>query len=53
MMHEVRTDFSMLLGLFFPLIVGAGAWSLDTVFARRLMNREAARTNAPTIGGQR
>lgn len=53
MMHEARTDFSMLLGLFFLLIVGAGAWSVDTVLARRLINREAAKTNAPTIGGQR
>lgn len=53
MMHEARTDFSMLLGLFFLLIVGAGAWSVDTVLARKLMNREAAKTGAPTIGGQR
>jgi putative oxidoreductase len=29
MMHEARTDFSMLFGLVFLLIVGAGAWSLD------------------------
>ena|SRR5438552_7686041 len=29
MMHEARTDFSMLLGLIFLLIVGAGRWSLD------------------------
>jgi len=29
MMHEARTDFSMLCGLLFLLIVGAGAWSLD------------------------
>ena len=29
MLHEARTDFSMLLGLLFLLIVGAGAWSLD------------------------
>jgi putative oxidoreductase len=27
--HEARTDFSMLLGSTFLLIVGAGAWSLD------------------------
>jgi uncharacterized membrane protein YphA (DoxX/SURF4 family) len=26
---EARTDYSMLLGLIFLLIVGAGAWSLD------------------------
>jgi uncharacterized membrane protein YphA (DoxX/SURF4 family) len=29
MLHEARTDLSMLLGLLFLLIVGAGAWSLD------------------------
>lgn len=29
MAHEARTDFSMLLGSLFLLIVGAGAWSLD------------------------
>ncbi|RPJ58346.1 MAG: DoxX family protein [Acidobacteria bacterium] len=29
MAHEARTDFCMLLGALFLLIVGAGAWSLD------------------------
>src|ERR1700687_4019712 len=29
MLHEARTDISMLLGLIFLLMVGAGAWSLD------------------------
>jgi len=29
MAHEARTDFSMLLGSLFLLIVGAGPWSLD------------------------
>jgi len=29
MFSEARTDFSMLLGLLFLLIVGAGSWSLD------------------------
>ncbi len=29
MIHEARTDFSMLLGLIFLLIVGAGGWSMD------------------------
>jgi putative oxidoreductase len=29
MAHEARTDWSMLLGLIFLLIVGAGAWSVD------------------------
>lgn len=28
-LHEARTDLSMVLGLIFLLIVGAGAWSLD------------------------
>lgn len=29
MAHEARTDWSMLLGAIFLLVVGAGAWSLD------------------------
>lgn len=29
MLHEARTDFSMILGSLFLLIVGAGRWSLD------------------------
>lgn len=33
--HEARTDWSMLLGLIFLLIVGAGTWSLDTRIASR------------------
>jgi uncharacterized membrane protein YphA (DoxX/SURF4 family) len=28
-LHEARTDLSMILGLSFLLIVGAGSWSLD------------------------
>jgi putative oxidoreductase len=27
--HEARTDYAMLLGLLFLLIVGAGGWSVD------------------------
>ena len=27
--HEARTDYSMLLGLVFLLVVGGGPWSLD------------------------
>jgi putative oxidoreductase len=30
MAHAVRTDFAMLLGSLFLLLVGAGPWSLDT-----------------------
>lgn len=33
---EARTDYSMLLGLIFLLIVGAGPWSLDSRISRRL-----------------
>ena len=32
---EARTDYSMLLGLIFLLIVGAGPWSLDSRISRR------------------
>jgi putative oxidoreductase len=35
MMHEARTDFSMLLGLVFLLLAGAGAWSADAWLTRR------------------
>jgi len=48
MMHEARADFSMLLGLLFLLIVGAGAWSVDAMRARRLLTREAPQTNEPS-----
>jgi putative oxidoreductase len=34
-LHEARTDVSMLLGLVFLLLVGAGAWSLDARLAER------------------
>lgn len=35
MAHESRTDFSMLLGSLFLLIVGAGAFSLDRKFLQK------------------
>lgn len=35
MAHEARTDFSMLMGALFLLLVGAGAWSLDARLARK------------------
>jgi uncharacterized membrane protein YphA (DoxX/SURF4 family) len=35
MASEGRTDFSMLFGLLFLLIVGAGPWSVDAKFAGR------------------
>lgn len=40
MAHEARTDFAMLLGSIFLLIVGAGSWSLD---ARLASNRHTRR----------
>jgi len=33
--HEARADFCMLLGAFYLLIEGAGAWSLDARLARK------------------
>ncbi|MBZ5537075.1 MAG: DoxX family protein [Acidobacteriia bacterium] len=37
---EARTDYSMLLGLIFLLIVGAGTWSLDAWMASRRERRK-------------
>jgi len=34
MAHEARTDWSMLLGSLFLLIVGGGQWSVDALFNR-------------------
>jgi uncharacterized membrane protein YphA (DoxX/SURF4 family) len=35
MLHEARTDISMLLGLIFLLLAGSGALSLDAIRSRR------------------
>jgi uncharacterized membrane protein YphA (DoxX/SURF4 family) len=35
MAHEARTDFCMLLGCLYLLIVGSGGWSLDVWLSRR------------------
>ena len=35
MAHEARTDYSMLLGSLFLLILGGGAWSLDASLRKR------------------
>jgi putative oxidoreductase len=32
--HEARTDWSMILGLLFLLIVGSGSWSVDDLRSR-------------------
>jgi uncharacterized membrane protein YphA (DoxX/SURF4 family) len=46
-MHEARTDFSMLLGLAFLLLLGAGGWSLDAWLARRAQKHAAPPDGAP------
>lgn len=40
MIHEARTDLSMLLGLLFLLIVGAGAWSMDAGMGGKAATKE-------------
>src|SRR6202163_1185158 len=35
MAHEARTDWAMLLGSIFLLVVGAGAWSFDSKVGRK------------------
>jgi len=40
MAHEARTDWSMLLGATFLLIVGGGSWSIDAWLTRE-RNRRA------------
>lgn len=39
--HEARTDWAMLLGSLFLVLVGAGAWSLDRWLTRRGGRRAA------------
>jgi putative oxidoreductase len=43
MAHEARTDFAMLLGSIFLLIVGAGSWSLDARLASNRLERDDKR----------
>lgn len=47
MAHEARTDFSMVLGSLFLLLVGAGAYSLDARWNER-MQRRAGALSRPT-----
>jgi uncharacterized membrane protein YphA (DoxX/SURF4 family) len=35
MAHEARTDYAMLLGSVFLIVVGAGPWSLDALMVRK------------------
>ena len=44
MAHDSRTDFSMLLGALFLLIVGAGAWSVDAWLNQRRAKRDGSNT---------
>jgi putative oxidoreductase len=46
MLHEARTDFSMILGLIFLLIVGAGGISVDRLLVR-CPAAEPSSTGAP------
>lgn len=39
MAHESRTDFCMLLGSIFLIIVGSGKWSIDYLFEKRDIKR--------------
>ncbi len=41
MAHEARTDYAMLLGALFLLLVGAGPWSLDAWLLGRRMKHGA------------
>lgn len=45
MAHEARTDWSMLLGSIFLVVVGGGKWSLDQMRGKRVgeMNRSGNR----------
>lgn len=43
MAHEARTDFSMLMGALFLLIVGAGAWSVDARLGKKGSNSHKER----------
>jgi putative oxidoreductase len=36
--HEGRADFSMLMGLIFLMLFGAGKYSVDSMYARRKKN---------------
>jgi uncharacterized membrane protein YphA (DoxX/SURF4 family) len=43
MAHDARTDFSMIMGALFLLVVGGGAWSVDALWQRRVsINGKAA-----------
>lgn len=48
MAHEARTDWAMLLGALFLLVVGPGRWSVDAWLARRTaIPTSPRRSNSP------
>ncbi len=47
MMHEARTDFSMVLGLLFLLIVGAGTLSFDALLTPRKAEPQGGPVSPP------
>ncbi len=47
MAHDFRTDFSMMMGSLFLLIVGAGAWSLDAWLNKRA-RQNAGKPSSPS-----
>jgi uncharacterized membrane protein YphA (DoxX/SURF4 family) len=50
--HEARTDWAMILGSLFLLVVGAGAWSVDAKLTRSMSGR-AGRSIASLIDWSR
>jgi len=49
MAHEARTDFAMLLGSIFLLILGAGMWSIDARLMKKFVKPEAHRHKTDAI----
>ncbi len=47
MAHEARTDFCMLLGSIFLILVGSGSFSLDSYRIRRLSDRARSAASPP------
>jgi len=47
MAHEARTDYAMLLGSIFLVIVGAGSWSIDRRLTSAATNLNDLRNRAP------
>jgi putative oxidoreductase len=37
MAHEARTDFAMILGAIFLLLIGSGPWAFDRTLAKAMV----------------